>query len=137
LRPRPGPVFRPIHQARSHGVRQDVLDRGAILLVTLDRLGGEALAEEVILAPVLLVEALGVAAVDLLHPAREVGIVQLDYEVEVIAHQAAGVNLPAAASGRTSDQGDEHAAVIVVGEERHTVVATRRDVVEGVRDDVA
>jgi hypothetical protein len=64
------------------------------------------------------VEGLGVAAVQELHPGRELGPRALDDEVVVVVHQAEGVHAPAEALDRFREQAEEEAAVVVVEVDR-------------------
>jgi hypothetical protein len=59
-----------------------------------DEAAREAVSEQVTPAPVLDVETLGVATVQLTHPVGEIPARALDHEVVVGAHQAEGVYLP-------------------------------------------
>ena len=67
----------------------NVVDRVAVLLLGFDHLRPEAPAEDVIAAPVTLVEGSGVNAVQVAHAVGEIGFGGLDDQVIVIAEQAA------------------------------------------------
>jgi hypothetical protein len=54
------------------GVVEDVLESALVLLLGLNVLRPEALPEDVVLAPVPLVEGAGVLAVQVTHPVGEV-----------------------------------------------------------------
>jgi hypothetical protein len=77
------------------GVLDDVLDRGGVLILALDHLRPEATAEDVVDAPVALVEAACVRAVEVAHAVGEVRLGRFDEQVIVVAHQAARVDPPA------------------------------------------
>jgi hypothetical protein len=68
------------------GILAHVVDGVRVLLVILDRGGGVATAEEVVLAAVALVEGGRVAAVQVAHPLREVRLRRHDDEVIVVVH---------------------------------------------------
>ena len=80
-----------------------------------------------------LVEPLRVDAVEPLHPFRQIEAASAQDEVEV-PHQAERVYLPVVSHGATVEEREEHAAVIVVAEERDAACATRDDVEEAVRE---
>jgi hypothetical protein len=65
-------------------------------------------------AGVLAVEGLGVAAVQELHPGRELGARALDDQVVVVAEQAEGVHAPAETLHAAGEQGEEEQAVVVL-----------------------
>ena len=72
-----------------------VLERGLVLLLGFDRLRPVAAPEDVILAPVPLVEGAGVAAVQVAHSLVQVWGGRFQDEVVVVPHQAADVDAPA------------------------------------------
>ena len=74
-----------------------VVDRVVVLLLGLDQLRPEAPAEDVIAAPVALVELAGVSAIQVAHAIREVRAEGLNDQVVVVPHQAAHVSAPAVA----------------------------------------
>ena len=90
-------------------------------------------------APVLGVEGLGVAAVQELHPGRELGPAALNDKVVVGAEQAEGMHAPAEAVDRLAEQAEEEAPIVVVPEDgamgarvRAVGDAARRHVVDTV-----
>ena len=118
-------------------ILEDVLQRRFELLVTLDRLRGETLAENVVAAPVDGVEGTRVLAVEVAHPVGEVRLGRLDDEVVMRAEQAARVEAPAVAAHDAAQLVQEDAAIVVVQEAEPFVVAARRDVVPGAGGEVA
>jgi hypothetical protein len=119
------------------GVVEDVLERPLVLLLGLDLLRPEALAEDVVFAPVALVEGAGVFAVQVAHSLGEVRERRLEDEVVVVAEQAARVEPPAVAPADAFQDVEEDAAVVVVGEDRRVVVPLGADVVVRAGRDVA
>jgi hypothetical protein len=119
------------------GVVEDVLERLQELLLGLDLLRPEALAEDVVLPAVALVECACVLAVQVAHAVGEVRQGRLDDEVVVVAEQAARVQAPAVAPPDAFQDLEEDAAVAVVPEDRRVVVPLRADVVEGAGREVA
>jgi hypothetical protein len=87
------------------------------VVLILDQPGREPAAEHVPAAPVLGVEGLGVAAVQELHPGRELGPAALDDKVVVGAEQAEGMHAPAEALDRLAEQAEEEAPIVVVYED--------------------
>jgi hypothetical protein len=118
-------------------VLEDVLQRRFEVLVALDRLRVETLAEDVVAPPVDGVERMGVLAVEVAHPVGEVRLGRLDDEVVMRAEQAARVEAPAVAAHDAAQLVQEGAAVVVVQEAEPFVVAARRDVVPGAGGEVA
>jgi hypothetical protein len=119
------------------GVVEDVVERVVVLLFGLDHSGPETAAEDMVLAPVSLVEGAGVLAVEVTHSLGEVGERRLDDEVVVVAEQAAGVQPPAVAPADPLQQLDEDGAIPVIQEDRRLVVPLRPDVVVGACGEVA
>jgi hypothetical protein len=119
------------------GVLEDVLERLQELLLGLDLLRPESLAEDVVLPAVALVERARVLAVEVAHAVGEVRQGCLDDEVVVVAEEAARVQAPAVAPADAFQDLEEHAAVAIVPEDRRVVVPFRADVVEGAGSEVA
>ena len=126
---RPAPVPELAREAVVDRVVEDVLERGLVLLLGLDLFRPEALAEDVVLAAVALVEGAGVLAVQVAHAVGEVRERRFDHEVVVIAEQAPGVESPAIAAADPPQDLEEDAAVVVVHEDRRVVVPFGADVV--------
>ena len=108
----------------------DVVEGLFVLLLRFDHLGPVAPAEDVILAPVALVEGAGVAAVQVAHALVEVRGRCLDDEVVVVAEQALRVHPPAVAAHDSAEQVEEDEAVVAVDDDRRVIVPARDDVVE-------
>src|SRR5919205_870477 len=85
---RPAPVADPAREAVVDGVVQDVFQGLRELLLGLDLLGPEALAEDMVLSAVPLVERARVFAVQVAHPLGEVRQRRFDDEVVVVAEEA-------------------------------------------------
>jgi hypothetical protein len=75
-----------MREAGADRVLHHVPRRVVQVLLVLDRVGGEAVAEEMAPAPVLLVEALGIAAVQVVHPVGEVDAPHAGHDVVVRVH---------------------------------------------------
>ncbi len=93
----------------------------------------ETVAEEVPLAPVLLVERLRIAAVQQLHPGGKLRPVALDDEVVMVAHQAKAVHPPPVAAHCDSEQSEEVQPVEIVPVDPAAVHSARAHVVDAVR----
>jgi hypothetical protein len=115
---------------------EDVFERGLVLLLRFDRLRPVAAPEDVILAPVALVEGAGIAAVQVAHALVEVGRGRLDHEVEVVPHQAADVDAPAVAALDTPEEVEEDHPVLAVDDDRRVVVPAASDVVVAAGNEV-
>jgi hypothetical protein len=111
------------------GVLEDVLDGVVVLLLRFDQLRPEAPAEDVVAASVALVEAPGVAAVEVAHAIGEVRHRRLDDQVIVVAEEAAHVDAPAVPPRDPPQDVEEEDSVPVVQHDRRLVIAARREVV--------
>jgi hypothetical protein len=118
-------------------VVEDVVERVVVLLFGLDHFRPEALAEDVVLAPVAFVEGARVLAVEVAHPVGEIRQRRLDEQVVVVAEQAAGVQPPAVSTPDAPQDLEEDGAIPVVKEDRCVVVSLRPDVVVGAGRDIA
>jgi hypothetical protein len=116
---------------------EDVLERGLILLFRFDRLRPVAASEDVILAPVPLVEGASVAAVQVAHSLVQVGGRRFQDEVVVVPHQAADVDAPAVPALDAPEKVEEHHPVLAVDDDRCVVVPAAPDVVVAAGDEVA
>jgi hypothetical protein len=85
------------------------------VLVALDDGGVEAALEQVADAVVAMVEGLGVAEAEEVHPAREPFELGRDDEVEVVRHVAEREQAPAEPARRATKERGEEAVVGVVG----------------------
>jgi hypothetical protein len=112
-------------------VVDDVVQGLLVLLLRFDHLGPVPAAEDVVLAPMALVEGAGVAAVEVAHALVEVRRRCLDDEVVVVAEQALRVHPPAVAAHDPAEQVEEDDAVVAVDDDRRVIVPPRHDVVEG------
>jgi hypothetical protein len=118
-------------------VVEDVVERVVVLILGLDHLRPEALAEDVVLAAMTLVEGPGVLPVEVSHAVGEVGQGRLDEEVVVVAEEAAGVEAPAVPPLDAPQDLQEDRAVTVVLEDGRVVVPLCPDVVVGAGGEVA
>jgi hypothetical protein len=130
-------LFGALAEVGADGVVEVVGDGVCELLVASDQAAVEALAEDVAGARVLVVEGLGVAAVEVLHPGGQVGAGALDDEVVVVAHQAEAVHVPSVAAGDPLQEREEELAVEVVAVDRAAVDAARGQVVDPVGEEEA
>ncbi len=129
--------LRVVGQAGPDGVLEDVLDRCGEVAVALDEPGGEAVAEEVAPALVPAVERLSVGAVQALQAVREAPELRLDDEVVVVRHQREGMNAPLVPLDFAGEQAEEEAVVVGVAEGRRARDASRGDVVDALRRELA
>jgi hypothetical protein len=102
------------------------------VLIVANQARLEAALEQMARAAVAGVEAGGVQPVQPLHPFRQRRLPALDDQVEVIAHQAVGVQLPVMTIGDAEQEVDEEPPVLVVHEDQAPVDAARRQVVDAV-----
>jgi len=116
-------------------VVDDIGERRFVLLLGLDEFRPEPAAEDVIAATVSTIERARVLAVEVAHAVGEIRQRRFDDQVVVIAHQAAGVQLPAVAAHDPVQDANERVPVRVVEDDRRVVVAPRRDVVVGACDE--
>jgi hypothetical protein len=133
-RGRPSIRFRRLCQARGDRILEHVLGRMAAMLVGLDHPRGEARAEEVTRPRVTVVEALCVAAVQVLDARGELRLRRLDDQVDVVRHQTEGVDPPSVPRDRQREQVHVHAAVVVVAVDGGAVDAACGDVEDAVRE---
>jgi hypothetical protein len=82
------------------------------------------------LSPIARVEPGRIETVQALHAGREPLDRSFDDEMEVRAHEAPQVHLPAVASSAPLELGQEVAPIVVVDEERAAAGRERRDVVD-------
>ena len=80
-------------------------------------------------ASATLVEAAGVAAVEIAHSCGEVRLGRLDDEVVVRAEEAVGVDPPRISTNDAAEELEEEAPVLVVPEDEGAAVPARGDVV--------
>ena len=99
------------------GVSADVLDRVAEVLLAVDHPGSEARTPQMAVPTVPEIEALGIAAVQVLHAAREPRLGRLDEQAVMPAHQAERVHAPSVAVDALLDQPHERIAIGVVAED--------------------
>jgi hypothetical protein len=119
------------------GVVKDVVERVVVLLLRLDHSRPEALAEDVVLSAVPLVEGACVLAVEVAHAVGQVRELRLNEQVVVVAEQAAGVQPPAVGAPDALEDLKEDGAIPVVEKDRRVVVPLRSDVVVRARREVA
>jgi hypothetical protein len=112
----PRPLFGVVDEARVDRVGPDVFERSAVVILVLDDVGGEAVAEQVALAFSMAVEALGVDAVEPLHPVGETLAGGFEDQVVVRSQEAEGVAAPAVAVDRARQEFHEVATIDVVEE---------------------
>jgi hypothetical protein len=120
-------------EARADRVRPYVRARVAEVLVVADQLGVEPLLEEVADAAVAGVELLRVDPVQPLHRPRERVAVALDDRMEVVRHQAIGLDPERLARDDAAKQGGEEAVVLDVAVDAAPVHPAHRHVEHPVR----
>ena len=114
-----------VDQSGPDGVVQHVSDCVEQLRFRVDHPGREPSAEEVTGALVTVVEPLRVLPVEVLDSRRKPRLRGVEHVMDVIAHQAEGVAVPAMALDRLGEQGEIGDAIVVVPEDRGTVHAAR------------
>jgi hypothetical protein len=92
----------------------------------------ESVSEEVSPTGVPAVEALGIAEQQAVHPAGQVVRARLEDEVDVVAHQAEGADVPAVPIGRLLEVGQEREPVVSVAEDAAPPDAAGGDVEQAV-----
>jgi hypothetical protein len=101
----PGPpIGRVVAEASPPRVVEDVGHGAPEVLLVADHPGGESVAPQVSPPAVPLVEALGVDAVEALHPPRELRLGRLEDEVDVRSHQHEGVATPVEADDALGEE---------------------------------
>jgi hypothetical protein len=123
----PGPVADALRQARPDGVLHHVPARVVQVLLVLDRVGGEPVTEEMAPASVLLVEALGIAAVQVVHPVGEVDAPHAPDDVVVRVHQAERIDVPPPPADGLPEEGQPQPPVVVGEDDRAPVHAPGRE----------
>src|SRR5215218_3506838 len=79
------------------------------------------------------IEPARVSAQEPFHPCDQIGLRRLHHEVEVVGHQAIGMNLPTRLGTCFSQCGEEPLAIGVVLENSLSTVATVHDVIDRTR----
>ena len=115
-------------------VVQDVRDRPAQVSLRVDHPGREPGAEQVTGSLVPVVEALCVHAVEKLDASREPRLRRVEDEVDVVAHQAEGVAVPAIALDGLGEEIEIGEPVVVVAKDRGAIDATTSHVEVAVRE---
>ena len=109
----PRPFVRPSCPTRSNGIEHDVARELEHVRLAERDPRPEAALEERSFAADNGVEPLGVLAFQVLHPDREVRVRRVEHQVEVVPHQAVGVNLPDELSDDLREQAEEVLAITV------------------------
>jgi hypothetical protein len=102
------------------------------MVVVADHPAGESRSEDVAVPAVAAVEALGIDAVQVLHPGRHLLRRRLDDQVVVRVHQAEGMAFPPVPADDEGQQRQEEQAVGLVDEDRSPEDAARRHVQDAV-----
>lgn len=129
---RPRPFADTLAQLCSQRVAEDVADGGEQVFVLLHEERAVAALEEVAVAAVAAVEALGVDTVQVPHAAGEVRLRRLHEQVVVVRHQAVREPLPAVALAAERECLEEALAVCRVPVDRLALVPTCDDVEDSV-----
>jgi hypothetical protein len=119
------------------GIVQDVRDCGRVLILRFEHFRPEAAAEDVVAAPVAVVEGSRVHPIEVPHPVREVRVRRLEDKVVVVPQQTADVDAPAVAAPHHVQDREEDRPVQVVRDDRGAIVPARDDVVVGTGSEVA
>ena len=116
-------------QSGADRIERDVADHLVQMTVVLDQLCAVPPLEEVAYPLMPLVRSVCVHAVEPLHSLGDVGLWRFDQQVIVIVHEAERVHSPAMEKTGASERVEEHVAVVFGEEDRPSVVASHRDVV--------
>ncbi len=120
--------------ASASGVEMDVIanDAEVISMVGVHQQGFIAAAEEVTKEVVAAVEAGGVGAKEPTHPCDEVGLGRFDDQMEVVTHEAIGVDLPVGFCAGFYECVQKKLAVTVIPKDVFATVTAVEDVIGGV-----
>jgi hypothetical protein len=102
------------------------------MLLVADHPGAEPVAEEVAVAAVTLVEGLGVASVEALHPVGQALTPRLHDQVKVVVEKDPGDAVPQVAADRAARQVGPVVAIVVVADDVLPGDAAGRDVEDAV-----
>lgn len=119
-----------LDHAGAHRVEMNVANQGEAVTISIDEKGLEAALEEVacLLSP--RIDMARIAEGEVLHAGGEGLLARLESEVQMIGHQAKGMNLVAEATHAFFDQFIEPCAVFSAEEDVLTGVTAQDDVVE-------
>jgi hypothetical protein len=106
-----------IAQACTDWVLQDVATRFLQIPVAFDEIRLKALLEDVPTTAMTCIEALGIAAVQPMHPSRQLVLTGLDEQVIVGRHQAIRVTLPSERNRSLSELSKKDNAVEIITKE--------------------
>ena len=103
------------------------------MVVVADHPRTKSVAEQVAFAAVALVEGLGVATVQALHPVREPLAPRLDDQMEMVVEENPRDAVPGVVANREAGEASPVVAVVVVADDRLARDAASRDVEDAVR----
>jgi len=120
-------------EAGADGVQVDIVASGAEVVATalVDDEGFVTAAELVAEKLAAAIEAACVGAQEPFHAGDEIGLGPLGDEMEMISHEAEGVDLPAGFFAGLAQGAEERAAVGVVAKSGFAVVAPAHEMVNG------
>ena len=127
----PWPFLRPVHQPRPHRIQVDVPAHFPIVTFVLDGVGLVATLEEMSAGPVAPVVVAYIAAVEVLHAGRQVGLRRFHVQVIVIIHHHKGVEMPAIRLHGPSQPIKRTSAIRVILDDPAPLVAARHHLVPG------
>ena len=128
----PLPVFRPWSQPCPHRIQMHIAADFEPVAFGFDQNRFETALEKMARAAVPGVEVAGVPADEIVHPGRQVGLLGLQEEVEMVVQQGEGEHPPTISSGRALQAAQPRVAIAVVTDDRPPLDAPRGDVVDGV-----
>lgn len=130
----PAPFTRALAQASSNRVQDEIPAELEQMALALQMHGMEAALKQVAAGLVVLIERLGVTAVQQLDPDGQGGCRDHDEQVVMVGHQAVAEAAPAVALGDPSEEIEKQAVVPGGGKDRLLSIAAGRDVVRASRD---
>jgi hypothetical protein len=130
---RPAIVVGIVDESGADGVVQYIGDGPGEVSLRVDHPRRKARAEQVAGAFVSVVEPLCVLAMKVLDSRRKLQLRRVEHEVDVVAHKAEGLAVPAEAVDRCGEQAEVGESVVVVAEDHSPVDAARSYVEVAVR----
>lgn len=129
----PWPLFRPEFHCRPDRIQVDVTSVDDELSVRDDRDALESIAKQMTSVTVLHVPIARVFPKQFLHSLRQTSVRDLQQQVEVIRHLAVAEDRPAVFPGHACEQREVMDAIIFTLEDRTSIVAPRRNMVDATR----
>lgn len=128
---RPGILIGEANHFRPNGVEVDVTDQFQQIAVGIDEQRLVAALEQVAGSPVFAIDELGVAKSDILHNAGEGHVPHLDGQMDMVRHEAEGMDAIPETLNAFLDQQEKPRAVTVIEEDVLAAIAAKDDVING------